>query len=289
MSHQQEVSIVCEDECTLAGTLYLPEDENSIKAAIMIAPATGIKRQFYRSFASFLAENGYAVITFDNRGIGDSLVGKLKHCDASIKDWGYLDMPAVLEFLKTRFAHTTYHLIGHSAGGQLPGLMHNHQDISSIFNVACSSGQLDNMRAAYRRQAKFFMNVFMPFSNFFWGYTNTQWIGMGEPLPKKVAQDWSYWCHGAGYVETAFGKSITQHWYDEISCPSLWINASDDDIANDKNVDDMTRVFTQLPVKRLKLNPIDCDLDEIGHMKFFSRKSKTLWTIATDWLNQNTQ
>lgn len=287
MSNQEDVRIVCQDEHLLAGTLYAPDDVSQIKSAVMIAPATGIKRKFYSAFASFLADSGYAVITFDNRGIGDSLVGKLKHCDASIRDWGYFDMPAVLDFLKARFPNITYHLIGHSAGGQLPGLMHNYRDIRSMFNIACSSGQLDNMRPAYRRQAKFFMNVFMPISNFFWGYTNTQWIGMGEALPKKVAQEWSHWCHGAGYVETVFGKTVTQHWYNDIACPSLWINASDDDIANNANVDDMTRVFTQLPVKRLTLNPIDYGLGEIGHMKFFSRQSNSLWHLATDWLDEH--
>lgn len=286
MSQSEEIRVICADEHPLAATLYLPVSPMEVKAALMIAPATGIKRGFYSHFARFLAENGYAVITFDNRGIGESLIGELKDCPATIRDWGYLDMPAVLEWLKKRFPQTSYHIIGHSAGGQLPGLMHNHQDIASMFNIACSSGQLDNMRTGYRLKAKFFMNVFMPFSNYFWGYTNTQWIGMGEPLPKAVAQDWRQWCNGAGYVKTAFGKSITEHWYDEILCPSLWINASDDDIANDKNVDDMTRVFTKLPIERLKLNPVDCKLDEIGHMKFFSRKSNTLWKLATNWLDK---
>lgn len=289
MSNQEDVRIVCQDEYLLAGTLYEPDDASHIKAAVMIAPATGIKRRFYSAFANFLTSSGYAVITFDNRGIGDSLAGKLKHCDASIRDWGYLDMPAVLDFLKARFPNTDYHLIGHSAGGQLPGLMNNYRDITSMFNIACSSGQLDNMRPAYRRRAKLFMNVLIPVSNFFWGYTNTQWIGMGEALPKKAAQEWSHWCNGAGYVETAFGKSVTHHWYNDIACPSLWINASDDDIANNDNVDDMTRIFTKLPVKRLTLNPKDYNLDEIGHMKFFSRQSNTLWHLATDWLDEHTQ
>ena len=71
-----ESKVICEDQFVLAATTYTPTNE--IKGAIIIGPATGIKRQVYANFASFLAENGYGVITFDNRGIGGSLVGNIK-------------------------------------------------------------------------------------------------------------------------------------------------------------------------------------------------------------------
>lgn len=253
----------------------------------MIAPATGIKRGFYTAIAEYLAGQGCAVMTFDNRGIGDSLGTSVKHSTATARDWGYLDMPAILSELIEQFPEASYHLVGHSAGGQLVGLMHNHDKLSSMFNFACSSGQLRNMNWRYQFKAQFFMNGFIPLNNILFGYTNTQWVGMGEPLPKGVAKEWRYWCNGAGYVETAFGKSIKQHWYDEVNCPALWVNATDDDIANNINVDDMTRVFTQQKPERLTLNPTEHGLREIGHMKFFSRKSKKLWPVLDEWLKQH--
>lgn len=286
---KETIQINCKDDYTLAGNVYEPS--KAVKAGVMISPATGIKKEFYNSFATHLTEQGYGVITFDNRGIGGSLHGKLKDSKATIRDWGYLDMPAVLEALKERFSGTSYHLVGHSAGGQLAGLMENYADIASIFNVACSSGQLDNMRPAYRRQAKLFMNVFTPLSNAIFGYTNTQWIGMGEPLPKGVAKDWCDWCNGAGYIKTAFGDTVKEHWYDEINCPSMWLNATDDDIAIDANVDDMTRVFTKMTAEgkigRITLDPKEEGVTDIGHMKFFSRKRSKLWRLATEWLEEH--
>lgn len=287
---KETIPITCKDEYILSGNVYRPV--GAIKASVMIAPATGIKKEFYNSFATHLAEQGYGVIAFDNRGIGESLSGSLKDSKATIRDWGYLDMPAVLEELKTRFPNTNCHVVGHSAGGQLLGLMRNHTDITSVFNVACSSGQLDNMRPAYRYKAKFFMNVFSPISNAIFGYTNTQWIGMGEPLPKGVATDWCDWCNGAGYIETAFGDTVTTHWYDDINCPSMWLNATDDDIAIDANVNDMTRVFTKMTaegnIQRITLEPEKEGFSDIGHMKFFSRKRRKLWALATNWLEQFT-
>lgn len=253
----------------------------------MIAPATGIKRQFYASFSAFLANNGYGVITFDNRGIAESLTGKLSACDASLQCWGEKDMPAILEQLKTTFPNTRYHLVGHSAGGQLIGLMSNAAELSSMFNYACSSGQLRNMRLSQWIKAHFFMNLFIPLSNFIFGYTKSQWLGMGEPLPAKVAQQWRHWCNGEGYVKTAFGDTVHKHQYHELSTPSLWVNATDDEIAINANVADMLSVFKKLEAKTITLSAQDYELSEIGHMKFFSRRSKVLWHYALNWLDEH--
>lgn len=279
-----EIDVYCQDGQKLAATLYKPSIE--VKGAVLVCPATGVKRQFYSSFACFLAENGYASITFDNRGIGQSLSGNISANKASLQCWGEQDMPAVLDFLKTTYPESTYHLIGHSAGGQLVGLMHNAEELRSIFNYACSSGQLRNMKMPYLLKAHFFMNLFIPMSNLIFGYTKSQLVGMGEPLPKAVAQQWREWCNGRGYVKTAFGKTINNHLYSKLTTPSLWVNATDDDIAIDANVADMLTVFENVKAETMTLSPQEYNLDEIGHMKFFSRKSSQLWTLVLSWLEK---
>ncbi|MBP7273982.1 MAG: alpha/beta hydrolase [Saprospiraceae bacterium] len=278
------IVISINDESKLGATLYSPPKLNG---AIMLAPATGIRRKFYHQFALNLAENGWGVITYDNNGIGDSLKGKINESNISLQQWGELDMPNVLNVLKANFPETKYHLIGHSAGGQLVGLMYNCTSFSSMFNVACSSGSIPNMKFPFRWRAKFFMNWFIPLNNILFGYTNTQWLKMGEPLPKNVAQQWSDWCNASGYVKSAFGKTIHRHWYDLINFPSLWLHAIDDDIAVSENVDEMMRVYPNSPSKKLTLNPRDYDLIDIGHMGFFSKSNKKLWVLATDWLEKH--
>jgi len=252
----------------------------------MIGAATGIKRTFYAAFAIFLQDNGYGVITFDNEGIGESLTSNIKNSNASLTSWGQSDLSAIFSLLKTEFPNTKYHLIGHSAGGQLVGLMNGATELSSILNFACSSGSLRNMNYPFKIKAHFFMNFFMPISNLFFGFANNRWLGMGQPLPKKCAQQWTKWCNGTGYIETHLNNHEIEHYYDEINCPSLWINAIDDDIANDKNVKDMIRVFTKTQAQRLTLHPKEYQYEEIGHMKFFSKRHAQLWSIALEWLEQ---
>ena len=280
------LSIMTDRNRALAATVYRPKDE--VKTAVMIAPATGIKRQFYHNFATYLAASGFGVLTFDNEGIGESLNSDLSKCDASLISWGRHDMPAVLDALQDEFPDATYHLIGHSAGGQLIGLMPNYQAIASVFNIACSSGQIKNMDMPYKLKAIGFMNAFIPLTNLTFGYTPADKIGMGEPLPRGVARQWREWCNGAGYIETAFGKSIHTHFYDEIDMPALWLGFSDDEIANSKNIDDMIRVFSKMPVEKRFFEPEEFGLNSIGHMRYFSSKTNAkapqLWQMAVDWL-----
>ena len=282
------LSIMTDRDQALAATVYRPKNE--MKAAVMIAPATGIKRQFYHNFATYLAASGFGVLTFDNEGIGESLNSALAKCDASLISWGRHDMPAVLDALQDEFSDVTYHLIGHSAGGQLIGLMPNYKAIASVFNVACSSGQIKNMAMPYKLKAMGFMDAFIPLTNLTFGYTPADKIGMGEPLPRGVARQWREWCNGAGYIKTAFGKSIHTHFYDELDMPALWLGFSDDEIANSKNIDDMIRVFTKMPVEKRFFEPKEFGLNSIGHMRYFSSrthaKAPQLWQMTVDWLNK---
>jgi len=158
-----------------------------------------------------------------------------------------------------------------------------------MVTVAASSGSLRNMSGFFKLQAYFFMNVYIPVSNWLWGHTKSQWVGMGEPLPSAVAAQWSEWCNGSGYVQTAFGQTIDQHWYNEIKMPSLWLHAADDPIAVKDNVLEMIAVYQNMPAKLVELDPRVLQIQQIGHMKFFSRKSKKLWSQVLDWILNNNQ
>jgi predicted alpha/beta hydrolase len=285
MTTQEADAIInCKDGFKLAGTLFKP---SGIKSAIMIAPATGIKRQFYAAFARYLAENGFAVLTFDNRGIGQSIQGSLNNGNPSLTNWGVLDMTAVLKYLKDAIPNTNYHLIGHSAGGQLVGLMENARDIKSMFNFGSSSGSLKYSRYPFRIKSSFFLNVYIPVSNLIFGHTKSQWVGMGGPLPRKVGSEWSRWCNGTGYVKVDLDSRIKNHLYDELNFNSIWVHATDDDIANLDNVKDMIRVYSNIKAEIVSLSPEEHGFKDIGHMKFFSKKKSKLWDIAIEWLGKN--
>ncbi|MPY66973.1 alpha/beta fold hydrolase [Deinococcus sp. SDU3-2] len=271
----------------LAASLYMPAQPPV--GAVLLAPATGIERRFYHAFAEYLAGEGYGVLSFDVQGIGESRTGHLRDCPASLVSWGANDLPAALDELTRQVPGARYHLIGHSAGGQLAGLMPNGERLSSLLAVAGSSGRIANMPLSYRAQAEAFMRVIIPASNRAVGYSRTDLVGMGGPLPREVGAQWARWCLGRGYVETGFGREVGEHFYGALDIPSLWLNAADDDIAVTANVDDMIRVFTKMALHAEKrtLVPAEHGLSRIGHMGFFRRESRTLWPIAAEWLERH--
>lgn len=281
-STSSSIHVTCADGVQLSATLFAPESKP--KSAVLIAPATGIKQTFYFGLATYLAEQGFGVICFENRGIGKSHQGDINAVDASLINWGKFDMTAVLNELKTQFPDVSYHLIGHSAGGQLLGLMDNALEIKSMFNYACSSGYIGNIPYPFKIQGSFFLRVFMPVSSLIFGQSNNQWMGMGEPLPKKVALQWSKWCVRPGYVANDFGNAIQSHFYDELTLPSKWVHATDDPIANLNNVKDMIRIYSKTEADILTLKPEESGFSSLGHMQFFSSKKKELWQLALDWL-----
>jgi predicted alpha/beta hydrolase len=264
----------------LRGTVFLP---SSAKGAVLIGPATGISRFFYQKFAMYLAEQGLGVLTFDHAGIGDSCVGSVSKSKASLVSWGRSDMTAALETLQSHFPETSYHLLGHSSGGQLAGLMKNSHELASMFTVASSSGNLKKMKSPFKYKAWFYMNIFIPVSNRLFGHTKSQWVSMGHPLPSKVARQWSRWCNGEGYIKTDFGKKIGSHFYDTLTIPSKWVFAVDDEIATLENVKEMAAVYTRLETEIEALEPNEWNYPDIGHMKFFSSKRKKLWNLALEW------
>jgi predicted alpha/beta hydrolase len=116
------------------------------------------------------------------------------------------------------------------------------------------------------------------------GYVPAEKLGWGADLPAGVAQQWVRWCSRPGYVANGFGKEISQHWYDELIMPALWLYAEDDPIVTPANVDNFLRVCPALDPERKSLRPADYGLSRIGHMGLFRRQGSSLWPIVAEWL-----
>ena len=282
MSARESIVFATRDAFQLTGTLFIPEKP---RALVLVCAAIGLRQQFYWSFAEWLTSQDFGVMTFDYRGIGASLnVSSVRHSRAKKQDWGAYDMPAALDYLARRFPNLPVHLVGHSAGGQLIGLMPNYRRLSRVVTFASSSGFLQNIAPRLRPFATILLKAYIPISAKLLGFVPTRWLGWGENLPAQVALQWAAWCTKPGYVLNAFGTEITEHFYREIDMPILWLTATDDPIATPENVDDMLRLLESAPVTRRRIDPGDFALKQIGHIDFFRKRNAKLWPMVTDWL-----
>lgn len=282
----ETVSIYCQDGYQLGGHFYLHKGESLQKLPILICPATGILQKFYRHFANWLAEQGFDVLTFDFRGIGESLHGQLKNAQASILDWGTFDIPAAIHYLLEKTQQSQVVLIGHSAGGQLLGIAPNYEKVAKLIGIAASTGYVKNLTGKTKFFAPVMFEIVFPISNYFLGYGATKMLGMGENLPKNVAKQWREFCSHAGYVENAIGKSIFQDFHSKVTIPMTIIHALDDEIATPANVDDLLRLYPQAQKKKMPLEPLAWQHQQIGHMGFFKKSHQNLWHLIINELDE---
>jgi len=280
----QAAEIETPDRVRISGRFYQSAAAN-VFTPVLICPATGVPQRFYAAFATWLAEEGFDVLTIDYRGIGSSLrESHVKQCRARKQDWGQLDMPAGVDWLRQRCGSERVNLVGHSAGGQLVGLMPNHAALRRVVMVSSSTGYVGRIEFPTRVFAYFFLRLYLPLTASLLGYAPTKRIGMGENLPADVARQWARWCLRPGYVENGFGREIERHSYDEFEAPILSLYASDDRIASEANVRDLLRLFPKAPAETRRLDPASFDCEQMGHVGFFRSSARGAWPIVRAFL-----
>jgi len=79
-------TVTCSDGRLISATKYDAIEPNN--KFILINSALGVRQSFYQTLAIFLSRNGYTVITWDPRGIGESSMVNVKNDPAKLRDWG---------------------------------------------------------------------------------------------------------------------------------------------------------------------------------------------------------
>ncbi|WP_110974148.1 alpha/beta fold hydrolase [Acinetobacter sp. WCHAc060042] len=276
MQNYETLNITCSDHYLLSGRFYTAQATQQT-FPILICPATGITQQFYHHFASWLAEQGYAVLVFDFRGIGKSLHEPLKQSKASIVQWGQLDIPAAVDALLDKTQATQVILLGHSAGGQLLGINPNFKKVAKVVAIAGSTGHVKDLKGRTKLLAPVMFKLIFPIARYTLGYGPTQAIGMGENLPKDVAREWAQFCSKPGYVMNAIGNTVQVDFHHQIRCAITSIWASDDEIATQANVKGLLNLYPNAQTGHIELKPQAYGHKSIGHMAMFKRSHQNLW------------
>jgi len=265
----RDVTIVCTDGVRLAGSLF--EAQNA-RAAVVIASATGVRKHYYARFASFLRSAGFSVLTFDYRGIGGSKIGSAKDSSAAMHEWGELDLDAAIAWSIAHTGFSSVHVIGHSVGGQLVGLVPNPDRIASMVLVAAQSGDFRLWPAPARwRMAAIFYGV-VPSVTRAIGYFPGV-LGIGEDLPRGVALEWARWCRTPGYVG--------RRGFRRVRAPLLAFGFDDDPYAPPAAVSALLDLYESSPQKRRQISRT-----RVGHFGFFrDRFRNTLWREVQRWLS----
>ncbi|MEG2360135.1 alpha/beta hydrolase family protein [Acinetobacter sp.] len=277
MAQFEAFTLTCKDGYSLSARFYAQRAANPNSLPVLICPATGITKQFYHSFAVWLSEQGYDVLVFDFRGIGDSLHGPLSQSSASIVQWGQLDIPAAIDTLLNKTGAEQVILLGHSAGGQLLGIVPNHNKVAKVIAVSGSTGHVRNLKGRTKLLAPLMFKAIFPVARLTLGYGPTNAIGMGENLPKDVARQWAQFCSKPGYVINAIGRTVHEDFHAAVQAPITALWSSDDEIATEANVKDLLRLYPNAPTAMIELKPAAYGHKGIGHMLMFKTSHQNLW------------
>ena len=282
------VDIRCEDGTLLKGH-FLPAHAGQAEAThapVLLCPATGVKQHFYLRFAAWLAQQGHDVLVFDYRGIGLSLNGHLRNSRATLSEWAQQDQVAALNWLLRATGREQVLWIGHSAGGQMIGLLPNHHRVARLVGVAASTGWFRGMRPSFRFKARLGLRCLVPLGTLLKGYAPTAAVGLGENLPAAVARQWGQWCAAGGYATNAVKGQPERDFHGEVRTPITVFHATDDDIATPATVADLMRTFPSARKQVHRVAPADHGLRSIGHIDWFRSSHQVLWPLLAQALRE---
>ncbi|WP_122315745.1 alpha/beta fold hydrolase [Pseudomonas cichorii] len=274
--------ITCSDGQRVDVTVH--SHTETVKAVVQLNPATGVTERMYFPFAQYLASNGFAVITYNYRGVSRNGPHP-KTVQAGFTAWADQDVEAVTEWVSGQYPQIPHLAVGHSFGGHAIGLCASSSKLSAAVTICAHAGCLRFIRPWQERlKVTILLKILGPLSARFLGYFPGRRLGIGEDLPAGVMREWSRW------------TSLRQYFFDDASVnaparfarptmPILAIGIDDDPWAPAEAIDLMSSHMTRCNVERRQLGPADSAGSPIGHLGFFRQQhADTLWPIVARWL-----
>lgn len=272
------------DNVALAATLHRDAAAMPADAVMLVNSAIGTRRSFYEPFAAFFAAHGIDVVTWDYRGVGDSLNGRIEDTPATIRDWGERDLPAMIDFVRERYPDRRLILAAHSVGGQIVGMTPKAQLAERIVLIGSQSGYWRLWSGWQQLRIGFIWHVVIPLMSRFGARFPASRFGMDVDLPAGVVREWARWGRNPDYLMGGHPHPPRNH-YAEIDCPLLNIWISDDEIASYAANRKLLTWYRQARICNWNLRPADLGVDRIGHYRLFRETvGPKFWPRLLDWL-----
>jgi predicted alpha/beta hydrolase len=276
----QDTTFPARDGHALAATVFAPPA--APHGAVLINSATAVPRKIYRGFATFLASQGFTVMSYDYRGIGGSRPKSLKGFDARMRDWAALDVAAAVDHMRGVWPNVPLSVVGHSFGGQAVGLVPNNGEITRALLVAAQAGYWGLIRSPERYRVYVLMNFANALASVL-GYVPGK-LGIGEDLPAGVFREWTGWVKNKRYLfdDTSLeARANFPNYRGALRAVCL----ADDPWATVPAVGLLCSGFTGTRPEQIVIDPKSVGAAQIGHFGFFRPEHRdTLWRDAAEWL-----
>lgn len=276
MTRRQKLETIhAADGHALASRFFTPA--GPARGAVLIVPAMGVSQEYYADFANWLALHGYAVATFDYRGMGHSRRGSLRGFDADIFDWARLDCTAAADALTQRFPDVPLYWIGHSLGGQILAFFPHHARVRKAITVATGSGYWLENTWTLRLYVWWLWYFVVPVVLPLFGYFPGRRLKKVGDLPRGVMAQWQRWCRHPDYAVGVEGESVRQQ-YAAVTTPIVSLSFTDDEFMSARNTESLLGFYANARRTMTRIAPRDVGSRRIGHFGFFRHRfAETLW------------
>lgn len=279
--HRQAAQLRCSDGRLLTATWFDPPTDGDVRAVAVIGAATAVPAGFYRPFAEWLARRGYAVLTYDYRGIAASRAALQPGEDVRLRDWARTDMAAAVHAADRRRRLEQHRQgrelallwIGHSLGGNAVGLVPGFEGkVDAVLGVAAQVAYLGHWQGWARVQAWLFFHWMLPGLVRLLGHAPGRILGpRAQDLPAGAALEWASWGRTPGFL---FGDPTLdrERAYDRFTGPvHLWSITDDHLFGPPSAVDALAAEFRAARVQRHVIAPSDLHVTRIEHFGPFRR------------------
>ncbi|WP_454255137.1 alpha/beta hydrolase family protein [Pseudomonas sp. Marseille-Q8238] len=294
MNTGQPFELLAADGFVLTAYLFSPPARLQPRQSVLISSALAVPQRFYARFATWLANQGFVVLTFDPRGMGASrpaaFAGSLRGFATDFGVWAEQDFSAAVLWLKTQFPNLPLQVIGHSLGAQQPGMASQEAQraIDGLLAIGSGSGYWRDW--AWRSQliAPLLLHSLGPLLNRLLGYFPGRRLGLVGDLPHGVMRQWIHWCRHPDFAWGADPQKILAG-YQQARFPIHAIGLSDDESMTQACTRKLLAAYTNAPSRLEMLDPAQLGLGRVGHMGFFRRQfSDSLWPRVLAILEQKT-
>jgi predicted alpha/beta hydrolase len=259
---------------TLQGTLFTPA--NAPRAAIVLHGAVGVPAGYYRAFAEWLRDQGYACLTYDYCDFAASRTKPLRQSRVNLQTWGLSDQPAALAELRRLMPGVPVWVIGHSLGGTMLGF-HPMDGVARVITVASGLVSLGDHPWPYRAAAAWFWYGLPRVATAVMGYLPGRAMRMGPDLPAGVYRQWRRWCLRSGFWLGDVGRSLPAPDPARITCPMKIVAVADDQVVPPAAVWRLMALYPAAMKRQLVLRPANFGGRAIGHIAMFSRANAVVW------------
>lgn len=274
----------CRDGYRLEGHLWGSRHATG-SGTIIINPATGVAAKYYHRYARFLTRQGFAVITYDYRGIGASRPARLRGHKVEWRHWGEFDFDAVVTWARGRDPSGLLAVVGHSIGGFLPGFAPAAPQVDRILTVGAQYASWRNYAPSHRLRLLLRWHVVMPALTLGLGYFPGKRLGWLEDLPAGVALEWSFRRDRMELSYPAPERAAILNRFAAVQAPILAIGLADDEYGTIQAIRRGLDYYAASPRQQVELFPQDLGFDSVGHFDpFHERHSDKFWPATCDWL-----